>query len=60
MSAADEGKPASVLHVIAANMTAHSTLPLQHGATVLPAVEVNSYNLELKEDDEFIGDRASK
>jgi predicted NBD/HSP70 family sugar kinase len=31
-----------------------------HGATRLPAVEVDSYNIELKEEGEFIGDRASK
>ena len=32
-----------------------------HGASRLPAVEVNDYNLEIKDqDDEFLGDRASK
>ena len=31
-----------------------------HGATRLPSVEVDSYNLELKDDEGFIGDRASK
>jgi hypothetical protein len=31
-----------------------------HGATFLPAVEVDSYNVELKDDEGFIGDRASK
>src|SRR3954468_6240277 len=31
-----------------------------HGATVLPAVEVDSYNVELKDDEGFLGDRASK
>ena len=34
--------------------------PLAHGATRLPAVEVASYNVELKDDEGFIGDRASK
>jgi hypothetical protein len=34
--------------------------PLTHGATRLPAVEVASYNVELKDDEGFIGDRASK
>jgi predicted NBD/HSP70 family sugar kinase len=34
--------------------------PLTHGATRLPAVEVMSYNVELKDDEGFIGDRASK
>lgn len=31
-----------------------------HGAQRLPAVEVDTYNLELKDDDGFLGDRASK
>jgi hypothetical protein len=31
-----------------------------HGAVRLPAVEVDSYNLELKDDEGFLGDRASK
>jgi len=31
-----------------------------HGAARLPAVEVDSYNIELKDDDGFVGDRASK
>jgi ROK family len=33
---------------------------LAHGASVLPSVEVVSYNVELKDDEGFIGDRASK
>src|ERR1700754_3914955 len=42
--------------------TAAATLPsiAEHGAAMLPAVEVDSYNLELKDDEGFIGDRASK
>lgn len=35
------------------------TLPT-HGASVLPSVEVDSYNLELEDDEGFIGDKASK
>jgi hypothetical protein len=31
-----------------------------HGATVLPAVEVDSYNIEARDDEGFVGDRASK
>src|SRR3954471_20136803 len=31
-----------------------------HGAARLPAVEVDSYNLELKDDEGFLGDRASR
>lgn len=31
-----------------------------HGATRLPSVDVDSYNIELKDDDGFLGDRASK
>jgi predicted NBD/HSP70 family sugar kinase len=39
-----------------------ATLPsiAEHGATRLPSVEVDSYNIELKDDEGFIGDRASK
>src|SRR2546421_6453964 len=39
-----------------------TTLPTvaTHGATRLPWVDVDSYNLELKDDEGFIGDRASK
>jgi hypothetical protein len=32
----------------------------RHGATLLPAVEVDSCNLELKDDEGFLGDRASR
>ncbi len=32
----------------------------RHGATRLPAVEVDSFNIELKDDAGFLGDRASK
>ncbi|BEV45432.1 ROK family protein [Afipia carboxidovorans] len=31
-----------------------------HGAARLPSVEVDSYNIELKDEDGFLGDRASK
>jgi predicted NBD/HSP70 family sugar kinase len=32
----------------------------RHGATRLPSVDVDSFNIELKDDDGFIGDRACK
>src|SRR6266446_7510523 len=32
----------------------------RHGATRLPSVDVDSYNIELKDDDHFLGDRATK
>jgi len=32
----------------------------RHGATRLPSVDVDSYNIELKDDEGFLGDRASK
>jgi predicted NBD/HSP70 family sugar kinase len=32
----------------------------RHGAARLPSVEVDSFNLELKDEDGFLGDRASK
>src|ERR1700731_1614723 len=31
-----------------------------HGAKRLPSVDLDSYNVELKDDEGFIGDRASK
>src|SRR5205809_1119521 len=40
--------------------TAAATLIGPHGAKVLPSVEVDSYNLELKDDEGFLGDRASR
>src|ERR1700692_2035502 len=43
-------------------MAETTTLPAiaAHGAGRLPAVEVDDYNNELKDDEGFIGDRASK
>jgi len=35
------------------------TLPT-HGGKVLPSVEVDSYNLEIEDEEGFIGDKASK
>ncbi len=32
----------------------------RHGATRLPSVEVDSFNIEIKDDEGFLGDRASK
>jgi hypothetical protein len=32
----------------------------RHGATRLPSVDVDGFNIELKDDDGFLGDRASK
>src|ERR1043165_7193959 len=39
-----------------------ATLPsiAEHGACRLPSVELDTYNIELKDDEGFIGDRASK
>jgi len=31
-----------------------------HGASRLPSVEIDSYNIELRDDDGFVGDRANK
>lgn len=31
-----------------------------HGATVLPSVEVKSYNVEIEDDEGFVGDKANK
>ena len=32
----------------------------RHGSSRLPSVEVDSYNIELKDENGFLGDRASK
>lgn len=43
-------------------MAEQNTLPAvaAHGSLRLPAVEIDSYNVEIKDDEGFIGDRASK
>jgi hypothetical protein len=43
-------------------MSDQSTLPagLTHGATRLPSVIAESYNVEVKDEDGFVGDRANK
>jgi hypothetical protein len=43
-------------------MGEQSTLPVvaRHGANRLPSVEIDSYNVELKDNEGFIGDRASR
>lgn len=43
-------------------MSTQSTLPAiaAHGAQRLPAVDLDDYNVELKDDEGFIGDRASR
>jgi predicted NBD/HSP70 family sugar kinase len=43
-------------------MAEQNTLPAvaAHGSLRLPAVEIDSYNIEVKDDEGFIGDRASK
>src|SRR5215475_9276051 len=33
---------------------------MAHGSDRLPSVEVDSYNIEMKDEDGFLGDRASK
>ena len=44
-----------------ANVEAAETGPLgQHGARLLPEIEVDTYNEELRDADGFLGDRASK
>ena len=43
-------------------MADQTTLPAiaAHGAALLPSVEVDDYNAEIKDDEGFLGDRASK
>jgi hypothetical protein len=40
--------------------SAESAQPPIHGAAILPSVEVKSYNVEIEDDEGFIGDKASK
>jgi hypothetical protein len=42
-----------------ADAEARPHTPLAHGGRVLPAVTVDTYNEELRDDDGFVGDRAS-
>src|SRR5947209_5528083 len=44
---------------VASKKNTHSTL-VPHGTARLPAVNVEAYNVELKDDEGFIGDRANK
>jgi hypothetical protein len=43
-----------------ADADARPHTPLAHGSRVLPAVTVDTYNEELRDDDGFVGDRASR
>jgi hypothetical protein len=43
-----------------AEETVTTTGIARHGATRLPSVDVDSFNIELKDEDGFLGDRASK
>src|SRR5215475_15338845 len=43
-----------------ANETITTTGIATHGASRLPSVEVDSFNIELKDEEGFLGDRASK
>jgi hypothetical protein len=45
---------------MAEDSVATTTGIAHHGATRLPSVEVDSFNLEIKDDDGFLGDRACK
>ena len=42
------------------NATRHSASLLRHGASQLPLVDVDTYNEELRDDEGFVGDRASR
>src|ERR1700758_1312321 len=44
---------------VASDKNTHSTL-IPHGASRLPAVDIEAYNIELKDDEGFVGDRANK
>ena len=48
-----------VLPLLMAKVSEKNTLPA-HGASILPSVEIDSYNLEIEDDEGFVGDKASK
>src|SRR3954466_1394349 len=54
--------PGLVRGTIGIKMPAQDSLPAvaAHGARRLPSVDVDSYNVELKDDEGFLGDRASR
>ncbi|SDI79864.1 hypothetical protein SAMN05216338_103081 [Bradyrhizobium sp. Rc2d] len=45
---------------MATDQLVNTTGIAQHGASRLPSVDVDSFNIELKDDEGFLGDRASK
>jgi predicted NBD/HSP70 family sugar kinase len=49
-----------IVEIAVSTETAPGTIVLVHGARRLPGVEVISYNVELKDEAGFVGDRASK
>ena len=49
-----------IVEIAVSTETAPGTIVLVHGARHLPGVEVISYNVELKDEAGFVGDRASK
>src|SRR5258708_39336346 len=49
-----------IVGIAVSKETAPGTIALAHGGRRLPAVEVISYNVELKDEAGFVGDRASK
>src|SRR5581483_3995490 len=54
-----------LFHIIGGFLSMTDTIAVQpilsaHGVPRLPSVQVESYNTELKDDEGFVGDRASK
>src|SRR5262245_39748972 len=52
-------RPLNSRMVMAKAQDERTQLP-KHGADVLPSVRVDSYNLEVEDDEGFVGDRANK
>lgn len=42
------------------NTLKQSNMPFKHGASILPSVKLDSYNLRIRDKDGFIGDNANK
>src|ERR1700752_1090912 len=52
-------RPGADPELTMASASERATLPV-HGAASLPSVTIDSYNLEIEDDDGFLGDKASR
>src|SRR3954451_10219670 len=52
--------PSHEIHSMSEQQTTARPALAAHGSAHLPSVDVDSYNVEIKDEDGFLGDRASK